>query len=126
MNKEHEIPLNIKHEQEMLITSEYFGIANPQYFLIHSELRGKGTTTLFLLGVDQILLSVQATQKTKEEITSDLYRASTQSIAEFIEEKGIIRGNTYYGEYLQNGTFEIGAEKPVWEDGNWGQKINNI
>lgn len=124
MNKQHEIPIDIENEQEMLVTSEYFGTQNPHYFLIRSELRGKKTTTLFLLGVDQIILSVQATQKTKEEITSELYHAATLAIAEFVEQKGIIRGDTYYGEYLQDGTFDIGVEKPVWEDGSWGQKIN--
>jgi len=124
MGGDKEFELNTKTRPYILATSEYFGTKNPRYFLIRSELRGDTETTLFLLGVDMLILSTQAVGRPKEDVTKELYSSATKAIKEFIEENGLKEGSTYYGEYLPSGEFKIGLEKPSWEDGNWGQKWN--
>ena len=116
--------INLESKSYMIVTNEYFGTKSPQYMLIRSELRGDGPTTLFLLGADQVMLSIKSSQKSKDEVTSEIYQAVANSIGEFLNNNEWVEGTTYYGTYLEDGTFDIGITKPGWEDGNWGQKID--
>jgi hypothetical protein len=120
-DKEFEIEVRSKHY--ILITGEYFGMSDPRYMLIRSELRGDTKSTLFLLGVDLVLVSTKYIGTSNEEVKTKLYQAATESIGSFLEENELIEGSTYYGEYLQDESFEIGTDKPSWENGSWGQKM---
>jgi hypothetical protein len=123
-NDSQEFNLDAKTGHYTLSTSEWFGTKNPRYFLIRSELQGNDSTTLFLLGVDGLMISTKYSSVAREDVTKMLYTAATDAITDYIDQNGLIKGQTYYGEFLQDGTFEISVKKPEWEDGNWGQKVN--
>lgn len=124
MDTDKQFNIQIGSQSYRLITSEYFGTANPRYMVIRSELRGEKFATLFVLGIDLMLMSVKYNGIPKEEVTKRLYSAATDSITEYLNTNELVEGTTYYGEYLENESFEIGQEKPDWEDCNWGQKID--
>ncbi len=56
---------------------------------------------------------------------AEIYAAALAAIEDYIRDNEWKQGGIYYGEMLQDGTFDIaGTEKPDWEDGNWGERAN--
>ena len=123
MNQDHRHPIKSESGSYILATSEYIGTSELKY-MFRSELRGSEATTLFLLGVpNPVIVYSLVSDVSPENITSFLFKSITDSIAEFLEQDDWTEGNTYYGELLGDGKFSISAEKPAWEDGNWGQRL---
>ena len=123
MDEENEFKIIANSKSYILATSEYVG-TNAFKFMIRSELRGENKTTLFLLGIpDPAIVYARSINKSQDETKERLLHQASDSIAKYINENEWAEGAVYYGEYQISGTFEIGANKPKWEDGNWGQKV---
>jgi len=124
MDQEKRFKLKTDTRHYMLVTSEYMGTKDFK-FLIRSELRGDEKTTLFLLGVpNPAVVYAHGSHGTQEQTLTSLYESASNSIAEYINDHEWVEGAIYYGELMVDGIFHIGAEKPDWEDGNWGQKVD--
>lgn len=124
MDQERQFGLKTDTKHYILATSEYMGTKEFK-FLIRSELRSDEKTTLFLLGVpNPAVVYAQGSHGTQEQTLLSLYESASSSIAEFINNQEWVEGGTYYGELMVDGVFHIDTEKPDWEDGNWGQKVD--
>lgn len=121
MNKITESEIQTKSKNYVLETNEYLGTKIPKH-LIQAKLKSDTGSTLFLLGIpDPIVVYASVTDSSQKAVTEKLFLAVNNSIADYIDKNGFVEGSIYYGEYSVNGSFEIGTEKLVWEDGNWGQ-----
>ena len=123
MNTEKEFQFKSQSKNYILATDEYIGSKDFKY-MIRSELRDDNKVTLFLMGIpDPAKVYASSANNSQDSIKENLYTAVIDSISKFIGENEWKEGGIYYGEYSIDGSFEIGAKKPEWEDGNWGQKI---
>jgi len=123
MKKEQKSEINVKSKNYMLLTSEYIGTKNFKY-MIRAELKSDTGSTLFLLGIpDPITVYASVTNSGQDAVKEKVFLAVNDSIAEYIDKNGFVEGTIYYGEYIVDGSFEISTKKPLWEDGNWGTKI---
>ncbi len=118
-----EFQLKLQSKNYSLAIDEYIGAKDFKYML-RSELRSGSQTTLFLMGIpDPAKVYASPANSSQVSLKENLYKAVVESITEFINENEWKEGGVYYGEYGVNGVFEIGSEKPAWEDDDWGQKI---
>jgi len=123
MDQEKKFKIIVNSKSYTLATDEYIGTKNFKY-LIRTELQGEGKVALFLLGIpDPVILYAANTSREQGSVIKSLYQSAVDSIKNFITNNEWEGDIIYYGEYLVNGTFEISDKKPVWEDGEWGQKI---
>lgn len=122
MNEE-EKNLEIDSRHFVLATSEYLSTSNPQYALVRAELIEGTKMVLCLFGVDVFYISTQYAGKSEAEIKQKIRDAIAESLVDSVTKSDLVPNKTYYGTHLSDGSFEISDQKPVWEDGNWGTRM---
>lgn len=113
--------INSGSKSYVLMANEFIG-TNTLKHLISSELRGDTGSTYFLLGIpNPVVLYSCISDVSPDGVRDFLFKAATDSVADFLGEDEWEEGKTYYGEFMEDRKFHISSEKPSWEDGNWGQ-----